>query len=370
MVSEPESARAYVEEAQVLLLRLDETWRIRQANPYARRRLGEPLIGRPLADLLVEFVDAGDLGSAVGDLQPRLLSLKGSAGGPESFLFRFYPVPEGVLALGALDVEEQDRLRREVLGLNRELNEMTRQLHVANAELRDMNALKDRFLGMVAHDLRQPLGLLITYLEILVSEGRFPDAESRAFLQTCSEAAHGMARRVEDFLDVAMISAGRFTLAPVPIACDALLAGVMVLVRALADRKGVRLYVENQAGDTMVHVDGPKLQQVLVSLISHAIAVSLPGQQVQVELWQREGRLEMVVRDQGPGLQPEELAGLFTTLVHAGTRPDAEARSFGLSLAIARRVVEAHGGRIWADSRPGLGLSLAFAVPLDGGNRA
>ena len=355
-----EAALTYLASSQALVLQLTPGFVIREANSYACRRLGitpDDVQGKPFEDLLVDFISSGDLMSFVDhDGPPRLLSLSTANRVPESFLFKFYTVPDGVLVIGNLDVDEQRRLGDEVLSLNSELNELTRQLHQANAELEQLNELKDRFLGMAAHDLRHPLGVLITYTDLLLTESRERlTAEEIGFVQDCAEAAHGMARMVDDFLDVSLISAGRFAIDPAPTSCEDLLASAMVVVRVLSDRKQVHVHVDNYAGDRIVILDAPKVQQVLVNLIVNAVEYSRPGQEVQVELRAGGGNLEVFVRDEGPGIDPEDKERLCTSFEKAGVRKTSGERSTGLGLTIARMVVETHGGHIWVDSTRGAG---------------
>ena len=355
-----EAALTYLASSQALVLPLTPGLAIREANFYACRRLGitpDDVQGKPFEDLLVDFISSGDLMSFVDHHgPPRLLSLSTANRVPESFLFKFHTVPGGVLVIGNLDVDEQRRLGDEVLSLNSELNELTRRLHQANAELEQLNELKDRFLGMAAHDLRHPLGVLITYTDLLLTESRERlTAEEIGFVQDCAEAAHGMARMVDDFLDVSLISAGRFAIDPAPTSCEDLLASAMVVVRVLSDRKQVHVHVDNYAGDRIVILDAPKVQQVLVNLIVNAVEYSRPGQEVQVELRAGGGNLEVFVRDEGPGIDPEDKERLCTSFEKAGVRKTSGERSTGLGLTIARMVVETHGGHIWVDSTRGAG---------------
>lgn len=131
-----EAALIYMmETAPVLALRLDQLQRVVTANAQARHVLGPEVVGQTLREMVVDFTEVPPHpGNGI-----HLLSLNTDAGGPETFYFRFFPLAEGTLALGSLDFPEQERLHTEVLGLNQELNDLTRQLHLANAELRDKN---------------------------------------------------------------------------------------------------------------------------------------------------------------------------------------------------------------------------------------
>jgi hypothetical protein len=148
-----EAALAYVmETAPVLALQLDAGQRVVVANAHALCVLGDGVVGRTLRELVVDFTDLPD---HPGD-ELHLLTLNTAAGMPESFYFRRFALAAGSLALGILDFSQQERLRTEVLGLNRDLNDLTRKLHLANAELREKNQALEAALANV----KQLRGLL------------------------------------------------------------------------------------------------------------------------------------------------------------------------------------------------------------------
>lgn len=349
--------------APVLALRLDTQRRVRTANAYARRLLGGNLAGRPFDELRVNFTAPPEWEAP--ETRAQRVSLNTAGGVPESFQFRFFALADGWLALGSLDVEEQQRLQSEVLNLNRELNDLTRQLHQANAELRELNALKNQFLGMAAHDLRKPVGVVMTYTEFVLDEaGDQLSEEHRQFLQTCLKAATGMKRLIDDFLDVAVIESGKLRLELASVPAAEILEGAMEVGRLIAARKKVELLAELVPEGSPVRVDASKLQQVLLNLIGNAVEHSQPGKRVWVSAQRAAEALRFAVRDEGPGLAPEDQARLFQPFSRAGTRKTAGERSIGLGLQIARKIVEAHQGRIWVESIPGCGATFHVALPL------
>ena len=354
---------AYVADtAPVLAMHLDAQQRVRAPNAYARRVLGDDVAGRPLTDLVPEFTPLPNL--AVPPDAVTLVTLNTVTGLPDSFHFRFFAVPDGTLALGSLDVQEQSRLQATVLGLNRELNNLTRQLHQANAELCDLNALKSRFIGMAAHDLRRPVGVIMTHSEFVLDEagGRLDD-EQRQLLRASLAAATGMKRLIDNFLDVSVIESGNLRLERSRTTVADVVAGVLPLVHLIATRKKVALIVDGGDDQHPVRIDGAKLQQVLVNLLGNAIEHSGAGQRVWLAASRRETDLMFSVRDEGPGIAREAQQRLFAPFAQAGTRKTAGERSVGLGLAIARLVVEAHGGRLWVESEPGHGSTFFVTLP-------
>ena len=368
-----EAMQAYVlETAPVLALYLDANHCVAGANAQARLVLRGDAFGHPLAEQIVDFTRTLDLPSLIrqGGAVHRL-TLSTLSGMPETLCFRFFPLPEGALALGSLDFQEQQKLRDGALELNRELNNLTRQLHQANAELRELNELKNRFIGMAAHDLRKPVGVIMTYSEFLLDEaGDHLDDEQRGFLRTSLAAAAGMKRLIDNFLDVSVIESGHLRLERSRTAVAEILAGVLPLVRLVAARKKVELFTEAGDDGHPLAVDVAKLQQVLVNLAGNAIEHSQAGQRVWLAARREETGLVFSVRDEGPGIAPEDQKRLFAPFVRAGTRKTAGERSVGLGLAIARLVVEAHGGHIWVESKPDHGSTFFVTLPTEeGGER-
>jgi signal transduction histidine kinase len=362
-----EAMRAYVlETAPVLALHLDADHRVAGANAQARRVLRGDALGRPFAEQVVDFAHGLDLPALIRQAGAvHRLTLSTASGMPETLYFRFFPVPEGTLALGSLDFPEQQRLRDDVLALNGELNNLTRQLHQANAELRELNELKNRFIGMAAHDLRKPVGVVLTYSEFVLEEaGDRLGEEHRGFLRTSLAAAAGMKKLIDSFLDVAVIESGQLRLERSRTDVTELLAGVLPLVRLVAARKKVELLTEAGADGRPLSVDAAKLQQALVNLVGNAVEHSQAGQRVWLAAHRDDTQLVCSVRDEGAGIAPKDQQRLFAPFARAGTRKTAGERSVGLGLAIARLVVEAHGGRIWVESVPGAGASFLFAVPI------
>jgi signal transduction histidine kinase len=370
MFNEPsiaEALRAYVvENAQSLALRLDAGLNVTEINAHTRELLGPDVVGRPILEQIVDFMRPVDLPALIQKSgKVHRLTLKTAAGMPESVDFRFFPLPDGALALGSFDFQEQKKLRQEMLILNGELNNLTRQLHQANAELSELNQLKNQFLGMAAHDLRAPVGLIINYSEFVLDEaGEHLSEEHREFLQICLNAAEDMQRLIESFLDFSIIESGNLQLQLEPTSVTKIIDSVGPIARLLAGKKKISLIMETTQGGSLLQVDSLKIQQALVNLINNAVQHSQPGQRVWVSARTESNEIVFAVRDEGQGLTPEDQARLFQPFERAGTKKTAGERSIGLGLAIARKVITAHGGRIWIESIPGQGATFLFSVPM------
>lgn len=351
--------------APILALRLDAQLRVQELNHYARQILGADMAGRSFSDLLPAFIAQPDLAPLAASPQiETLITLSTVSGVPESFRFRFFALIDGALALGSPLVAEQAQLQTTVLGLNQELNNLTRQLHQANAQLRELNQLKNQFLGMAAHDLRRPIGVIMTYAEFVLEETRAQlSAEHQEFLRSCLNAAAGMRLLIDNFLDLAVLESGKLQLDLELVSVADILAGALPTAQLIATRKQITLHVDAAEQPRRLSVDAPKLQQVLLNLISNAVEHSVPGQRVWLSSRWEPQCLILSVRDEGVGLTPAQQASLFEAFGRGGPRKTAGERSTGLGLSIARMVVEAHGGRIFVDSQPGQGATFSVSLP-------
>ena len=359
-----------LESAPVLALCLDANLEITAANTYAYNVLGKSVLGRPFAWCVVDFSQSTDLRALTAQRTGiHMLGLNTAVGMPETYFFRFFTLAHGTLALGSLDVQDLQRLRSEALGLNRELNDLARQLHQANAELRELNQLKNQFLGMAAHDLRQPLGSILVFGQYVIDEaGAMLSAEHQDFLRTCIRSAEDMKRLIDDFLDVAMIESGRLRLELSPARVEEILGPVATLGRLLAARKGVSLLLSPSEGTRRLLADAPKVQQVLLNLVGNAVNHSATGQRVWLSASWEPQNLVLTVRDEGPGIALEQQQRLFAPFERLAHRRTAGERHAGLGLAIAQKIVEAHHGAIRVESILGQGASFFVTLPASGEN--
>ena len=355
-----------LESAPVLALRLDAAARVLEANAFARSVLGDQIVGRLLAEWVIDFHDVLDYVALFAPgVESRPITLKTVAGIPETLRIHFLAQGEGVLAIGGIDFEDMRVLRDETLTLNRELSNLTRQVQLANAELRDINTLKNQFIGMAAHDLRTPITVMMAYAELLAEGPDTLTATQHGFLKTMRAAVLGMKRLIDNFLDVSIIESGHLQLECTRTDAGAFVDGALAFARLAAARKGIDLLVEIADAAGTIRADVPKIQQVLVNLLANAIQHSPQKTTVRLSVTRGAGELIFSVQDEGEGLTPEQQSRLFVPFARAGTRKTAGERSSGLGLAIARQIVETHGGRIWIESQPGAGATFLFALPAD-----
>ena len=353
------------ERAGILVLRVNREGVILQANRHAVELTGMPLVGGPLEKIFLGFAD-GPVGRRLLDEPGKihLANIRTATGLPETLYFTVVPVGDETVLFGQTDASEQARLRKEVLVLNHELGNLSRELTQKNAELAWLNEQKTQFLGMATHDLRKPAGLILSYAEMLAEEASESLQEDQLqLLDTIRASAERMKRVIDDFLDVAMIESGKLNLDLGAVDIEELVRSPLLLVSKSASRRGVVITTDLAPAGQRLRVDGQKIEQVITNLLSNAVEHSPDGATVRVGS-RRDGEgMRFSVTDEGKGFSEEERARLFTAFAGAGGRKKDGERSIGLGLAISRRIVEAHGGRMMAESATGKGATVAFTLP-------
>ncbi|HJL18397.1 MAG TPA: hybrid sensor histidine kinase/response regulator [Sandaracinaceae bacterium LLY-WYZ-13_1] len=263
---------------------------------------------------------------------------------------------------GAEDYVPKDELEPSVLG--RALRYAIGR-HRTRNELRALNAQKDHLMGVVAHDLRNPLSVVRGYADFLLSgvAGEL-DEEHDEVMRTIRRTSDYMLHLVEDLVDFSRIQAGELELELEPTDLAALVREGIRLNAMLAQKKGIHLETKLSSDLPEVSVDRHKVRQILDNLLTNAVKFSHPDTTVEVTLAREDDRAHLAVRDRGVGIPEQDLPKLFQPFEKTSARPTAGERSTGLGLAIVRNIVEAHGGRIWVESRVGQGSTFHVTLPL------
>ncbi|KYF53561.1 histidine kinase [Sorangium cellulosum] len=222
-------------------------------------------------------------------------------------------------------------------------------------------AARDELMGIVAHDLRNPLGAITLKAALL---RRTSDAEKvRHHAESIEHVAQRMAHLIGTMLDVTTMEAGQFTVTPAPCAVDELLRETLDVFGPLAESRQIRLEQRVEVPDLVVHGERERVLQVLSNLLGNALKFTPQGGRVTLTV-DREGTMaRFTVTDTGPGIPVEHLESIFRRF----WRDDVPGkRSTGLGLYIARGIIDAHGGRIWAESEVGRGARFCFTLSLAG----
>ena len=230
-------------------------------------------------------------------------------------------------------------------------------------EAERMNQARAEVLGVVAHDLRNPLGVVSSALQ-MIGEFQLPPADREKMLAAAGRAVREMERLIGDLLDVIRIEAGHLTLETEEIAAVDLLAPAADGVRHLAVERSIDLRVEETDESLQVRADRERLGQVFGNLLANAIKFTPPGGRVTLRAWRDSGDVVFEVADTGSGIPAENLEHLFERFWQAR---QTDSRGVGLGLPITKGIVEAHGGRIWVESTVGKGSRFRFTIPAVAG---
>lgn len=256
------------------------------------------------------------------------------------------------------------KLFDEITHLNNELVNLQRQLSKKNAELAQLNELKNRFLGIAAHDLRNPLGNLLILVDFIREEKERLSDEQREYVQQIESLSSFMLDMVEDLLDVSSIETGRIELLMERQDLVAIVERNVSLNRMLAEKKEIAIHLDRQIPAASLYLDQGKIEQVINNLLTNAIKYSVPQTEITVRMLESDGEVITEVIDQGQGIAADELELLFRPFQKTSTRSTSGEKSVGLGLYIVKRIVEAHNGRIWAESEPGEGSVFRFSLPV------
>ncbi len=242
----------------------------------------------------------------------------------------------------------------------------TRQAEVEqkNEQLVHLNELKNRFLGMAAHDLRNPISSIRMVADVLEStDASLSEAEKSSFIRDISTQADEMLTLLHDLLDVSRIESGSLELCIETVDGASFVGEAVRRHNLLASPKGTRVQLESDE-DISAPADVSRLRQVLDNLVSNAVKYSPPASIVRVESRATRGAWRISVFDEGPGVSEQDQSRLFQDFTRLSARPTGGESSTGLGLAIARRIVEAHGGTIGFRVNVPRGSEFWFELPL------
>ncbi len=244
------------------------------------------------------------------------------------------------------------------------VRQRTAELEKANEVLKALNQQKDDFLGIAAHDLRNPLGAIIGFARIMLDDEQVIGSESllESFDIILQNGEH-MLTLLDNFLDVSVMERGHINIQPKPLDPAEVMDVSIKLNRILAQHKGIELTAEIAPELSELFFDPEAVHQVLNNLIGNALKYSKADTRIHVRMEAVPQGARISVTDEGPGISKEEQKKLFTDFGFASSKPTGNERSSGLGLSICRRIVEAHHGTIGVESEPGTGSCFYFEIP-------
>mgnify|MGYP002795037581 CR=1 FL=1 len=229
------------------------------------------------------------------------------------------------------------------------------------AELRKINKEKDYMIGIVAHDLRGPLGNIKTCYDLITDD--LSDTTSvKQYLDIIDEVVEKSLHLINDLLDVSAIETGQLVLEKNEVPLEGFLEKVIRLNKRTAENKGIKLELLYDGPNSWVF-DSQRIEQVLDNLLGNAFKYSHKNTKVKLVVKSEKGLLKFQVIDQGQGIQEEYMSKLFSAFQKTSTLPTGSEQSNGLGLSICKRIVELHGGVIEAESKYGEGSTFSFSLP-------
>ena len=257
-----------------------------------------------------------------------------------------------------------------VLATSRELEEKSQalesassELRAANERLRELDRLKDDFLATMAHELRTPLTSIRAFTEILHDNPHLPDAKRQEFLGIVQQENERLTRLISQLLDLAKLESGVAEVRPEAVDVAALARHAAASVGSLVAARGVtlELLLPLDLGSAML--DRDRTLQVLLNLLSNALAFCPENGWIELRADRIAGRLQLAVSDDGPGVPPAERERVFDKFRQVAQPVAGRGHGTGLGLSICREIVQRHGGRIWVETSARGGARFVVELP-------
>ena len=263
--------------------------------------------------------------------------------------------------------EANDRLEQRVAQRTRELTSANHRLSVQWSRLQRANAFKSEILGTVAHDLKNPLSVILGRTEMMtemIGQAASSAESVKAQVGHIRDSAKRMTSMVDNLISDAMSDALDITIRPELVDVSALANEIAGANQPLAENKRQTIAVSAPA-DCSINGDADRIREAIDNLVSNAIKYSPLGGHIELLVARVDGGVQVRVRDEGAGLSPEDMSRLFERFQRLSAKPTAGESTTGLGLSIAKRIVELHGGTISANSAgPGRGTTFTVWLPV------
>jgi signal transduction histidine kinase len=255
-------------------------------------------------------------------------------------------------------MEEISRFTSERIALHRHLSK-----RIAIAE--QLNDEKNRFLGMAAHDLRNPLQTILHCTSLLTKDANhgLKDPQLR-LIHLINTAATSMSDILDSFLNLSVIEAGKLELRRKATDLVKLVEQRIEMIQVVAKQSGVQILIKGSKDPVIINADPNRIGQVIDNLLSNAIKFSKTNSEVIVQVMAHHFEGVVSIRDQGPGIPLNQQEELFRPFHRLSVTARLRKQGTGLGLHIAKRVIQEHGGKIWVESHPGQGSQFFFSLSL------
>jgi signal transduction histidine kinase len=250
--------------------------------------------------------------------------------------------------------------------LEEKVAERTRELGLANQRLDEASRHKSAFLANMSHELRTPLNAIIGFSEVMLDSSLVVnEEEQRQFLTDIFNSGKHLLNLINEVLDLSKIEAGHMELQIEPASLSDVVEAVHSTMRPLAAKKAISLEAQSFADPGLISMDAARITQVLLNLVSNAVKFTPEGGRVWTRVVHEDGVARVEVGDTGPGIAPDMYETIFNEFHQLPTLSTViKPEGTGLGLALAKKFVEMHGGRIWLESNPGIGSRFFFTLPI------
>lgn len=246
--------------------------------------------------------------------------------------------------------------------------EREKQLKEYSDKLQEANAMKDRFISIIAHDLRNPFNSIIGFTDLLMNNmGEYDVMKIRKFVSIIDQAAKQTLDLLDNLLVWTRSQTGAITFSPVDVNLNEVIQKNVNLVIIQATKKGIVLHV-NPVNDIIIQADKNMIDTIIRNLLTNAIKFTLPNGIVEISAVENEHTIELSIKDSGVGIEPENLEHLFQIDNNYTRKGTANEHGSGLGLILCKDFIEKHGGSIRVESE--LGVGSTFTVVFPKGNRA
>lgn len=329
--------------------------------------LGFPIYERrPISDFMVEQDFRIQVNDAVHDVLDRLVERP-----PKNFFDDVIVLNDKQHYLGIITAndlvhfqygilkEQQQLLQQSVL----ELRTLTHQLNESNEQLKMLNEEKNEFLGIAAHDLKNPINIINMSTELILTDDTIPIDQQHSLLRDVSHSCDRMTKLLGDLLDINRIENQKINYNLAPCDLEQCVLCMLDYFRLQAERKEQKIEYACDGDAPYLFVDESYLMQILENLISNAIKFSESGKTIQVTLSSNARQGRITIRDQGPGFSDRDKEKLFNKFARLSAKPTGNENSTGLGLSIVKRLTEGMGGSITLESTAGRGSTFTLSFP-------
>jgi len=229
--------------------------------------------------------------------------------------------------------------------------------------LKELEKVRQDFVANVSHELRTPLTTIKGYAETLL-EGALQEEVATQFVQVIKRHTDRLTKIVEDLLTLSKIESKEFQLKPENVLISGIIDDAIDFVKELSERKGISIRKNDISPSLTVHADRDYLEQVLINLFDNAIKYGREGGEIIISaIEEGRGEVQISLRDNGTGIPKEDLPRIFERFYRVDRGRSRELGGTGLGLSIVKHLVQAHGGRVWAESQLGEGSTFYFTLP-------